>query len=119
MYFFNLNSNHKNRKSVEQINIVYNNVEYTLYNVFINGKITPCAMAVLNEDESPVKVKQIASTTIKELSNAVKKEAKQVRTEYLMLNDRTTEEALSLLKKESNLKEVADSLSYCKTVIVV
>lgn len=104
---------------MEQINIVYNNVEYTLYNVFINGKITPCAIAALDENESPTKVKQAASVTIKELSNAVKKEAKQTRTEYLMLNDRTTEEALSLLKKENKLKEVADSLSYCKTVIVV
>lgn len=104
---------------MEQISVVYNDVEYTLYNVFINGKITPCVVAVLNEDESSVKVKQIASTTIKELSNAVKKEAKQARTNYLMLNDKTTEEASSLLSKESKLKEVADSLSYCKTVIVV
>jgi len=87
--------------------------------VFINGKITPCAIAVLNENESSVKVKQIASTTIKELSNAVKKEAKQARIKYLMLNDKTTEEASSLLSKESKLKEVIDSLSYCKTVIVV
>lgn len=104
---------------MEQISVVYNDVEYILYNVFINGKITPCVVAVLNENESSIKVKQIASTTIKELSNAVKKEAKQVRTEYLMLNDRTTEEASSLLSKESKLKEVIDSLSYCKTVIVV
>lgn len=104
---------------MEQISVVYNDVEYTLYNVFINGKITPCVVAVLTENESSVKVKQIASTTIKELSNAVRKEAKQIRTEYLMLNDRTTEEASSLLSKESKLKEVIDSLSYCKTVIVV
>lgn len=104
---------------MEQIDIVYNGVEYTLYNVFINGKITPCAMAVLNEDESPVKVKQIAGTTIKELSDAVKKEAKQVRAEYLMLSEKTTEEASSLLAKENKLKEVAGLLSYCKTVIVV
>lgn len=104
---------------MEQISIVYNDVEYTLYNVFINGKVTPCAIAMLGEDESPVKVKQMASVTVKELSNAVKKEAKQIRTSYLMLNDRTTEEASSLLSKESKLKEVIDSLSYCKTVIVV
>lgn len=104
---------------MEQISVVYNDVEYTLYNVFINGKITPCVVAVLTENESSVKVKQIASTTIKELFNAVRKEAKQIRTEYLMLNDRTTEEASSLLSKESKLKEVIDSLSYCKTVIVV
>lgn len=104
---------------MEQISIVYNDVEYTLYNVFINGKVTPSIVAILGEDESPVKVKQVTSTTVKELSNAVKKEAKQARTNYLMLNDKTMEEALSLLSKENKLKEVADSLSYCKTVIVV
>lgn len=104
---------------MEQISVVYNDVEYTLYNVFINGKVTPCVIAGLNEDESPAKVKQVASTTIKELSNAVKKEAKQIKTKYLMLNDKTTEEASSLLNKEGKLKEVVDSLSYCKTVIVL
>ena len=105
---------------MEQISIVYNDVEYTLYNVFINGRITPCVVAILGEEEeSPVKIKQVASTTVKELSNAVKKEAKQARASYLMLNDKTTKEALSLLDKESKLKETADSLSYCKTVIVV
>lgn len=106
-------------KSMDPISIVYKDIEYTLYNVFINGKITPCAVAVLDKNESSVKIKQVASTTVKELSNAVKKEAKQIRTSYLMLNDKTTEEALSLLSKENKLKEVADSLSYCKTVIVV
>lgn len=104
---------------MEQISVVYNDVEYTLCSVFVNGKVTPCVMAALNEDESLIKVKQVASVTIKELSDAVKKEAKQMRINYLMLNDRTTEEASSLLDKESKLKEVADSLSYCKTVIVL
>lgn len=104
---------------MDQINVVYNDVEYTLCNVFINGKVTPCVIAALNEDESLINVKQVASVTIKELSDAVKKEAKQARTNYLMLNDKTTEEASSLLSKESKLKELIDSLSYCKTVIVV